>query len=541
MSARKKRIIAAVVVFILLAAGAGALVAIPRINRQEVEVYPVSRIREYAWGDAFGSYGNIMAANMQAVQLNSDMLLLSVDVSAGDEVEPGDTLLRYDTTIQDLNINTIRIQNDILKNKIRKAESELTRVNSLVASTPPNPPPEPKNLIMDGSMLTEESMNDLKVSGNGETAGSRLVFNCYYGVVISPDFLRSLYVIGDIDDPDPPDTPDPPDPPPEPEGVPKYVEFRVYYFNNVLMFRWRYDGNVKFDPDSRPNGWELSKGVKVHDDQTISHSGVDRIPGSSFRRLADTVDYYGGPHYSQAEIDRMRNSITNELADYRTQLKMGELELETALAELGDGSVKSLISGIVSEVNDPEYLEAGMPVIVVQSGKGYRVEGTVSELNLHRIKTGQEVTVSSWFTGSSYPAEITEIHDFPSRFPGGSMGMENPLNSFYTFVAMIGTDEVLMVGDWVEIGIEGSNARAPDDSAIYLPNAFIREESGRSFVMKQDSDGLLTRQYVMTGKALYGYATEIRSGITLDDNIAFPYGKAVKEGAPTVVAEGMYW
>ena len=46
-------------------------------------------------------------------------------------------------------------------------------------------------------------------------------------------------------------------------------------------------------------------------------------------------------------------------------------------------------------------------------------------------------------------------------------------------------------------------------------------------------DGLLEKRYVTTGKSLWGSYTEILSGLTAEDLIAFPYGKAVKEGAPT--------
>ena len=34
------------------------------------------------------------------------------------------------------------------------------------------------------------------------------------------------------------------------------------------------------------------------------------------------------------------------------------------------------------------------------------------------------------------------------------------------------------------------------------------------------------------GKSLWGSYTEILSGLTEEDLIAFPYGKTVKEGAP---------
>ena len=36
-----------------------------------------------------------------------------------------------------------------------------------------------------------------------------------------------------------------------------------------------------------------------------------------------------------------------------------------------------------------------------------------------------------------------------------------------------------------------------------------------------------------TGKSLWGSYTEIRSGLTEDDFVAFPYGKNVKPGAAT--------
>ena len=39
------------------------------------------------------------------------------------------------------------------------------------------------------------------------------------------------------------------------------------------------------------------------------------------------------------------------------------------------------------------------------------------------------------------------------------------------------------------------------------------------------------KQIVTTGRTLYGEYTEILSGLTQDDYIAFPYGKNVKDGA----------
>ena len=72
------------------------------------------------------------------------------------------------------------------------------------------------------------------------------------------------------------------------------------------------------------------------------------------------------------------------------------------------------------------------------------------------------------------------------------------------------------------------------NNGIYLENFFVRTEGdGRTYVMKQGDDGLLTKQYVETGRTVYGTMTEIISGVTLQDKLAFPYGNNVKEGAKT--------
>ena len=77
-----------------------------------------------------------------------------------------------------------------------------------------------------------------------------------------------------------------------------------------------------------------------------------------------------------------------------------------------------------------------------------------------------------------------------------------------------------------------------DEESIYLQKAYVRtDDDGRSYVYKEGKDQRLEKQYVKTGETLYGQYVEILSGITMDDNIAFPYGKNVKEGAKVELSE----
>ena len=70
-----------------------------------------------------------------------------------------------------------------------------------------------------------------------------------------------------------------------------------------------------------------------------------------------------------------------------------------------------------------------------------------------------------------------------------------------------------------------------ETGGIYLDKAYVRQEDGKSYVMIADESDHLKKQYVVTGKTVYGTAVEIKSGLTEDDRIAFPYGKTAVEGA----------
>ncbi|MCQ2537476.1 MAG: hypothetical protein MJ124_03660, partial [Lachnospiraceae bacterium] len=60
---------------------------------------------------------------------------------------------------------------------------------------------------------------------------------------------------------------------------------------------------------------------------------------------------------------------------------------------------------------------------------------------------------------------------------------------------------------------------------------FIRNEGGRSFCYVVGENGLLEERTIQVGKSLWGSYTQIRGGLSLEDKIAFPYGKDTVAGA----------
>ena len=137
------------------------------------------------------------------------------------------------------------------------------------------------------------------------------------------------------------------------------------------------------------------------------------------------------------------------------------------------------------------------------------------------------VTANSWETGNTFEATITEISDYPVS--GSSFGDGNPNVSYYQYTAYIEDSSALKNGEYVDLTIQ-TNTSDTSANSIYIEKAYVREENGRSYVMIADENNRLKKQYVTTGKTVYGSSIEITSGLLETDLIAFPYGKTAVEG-----------
>ena len=91
----------------------------------------------------------------------------------------------------------------------------------------------------------------------------------------------------------------------------------------------------------------------------------------------------------------------------------------------------------------------------------------------------------------------------------------------------------LQAGNYVSVTYAAGEA----EQGIYLENPFLRTEQGKTYVYVRGESGRLEKRYVTTGKSLWGSYTQILSGLTAEDLIAFPYGKNIKEGAETVESD----
>ena len=237
--------------------------------------------------------------------------------------------------------------------------------------------------------------------------------------------------------------------------------------------------------------------------------------------------------YTAEQILDMQKQCYAIIKEQTEKLKMAESEYQIMERELGDGNIYAEIDGkVVSLLTEEEARENQQPLLKVSGGGGFYIEGSVSELEKEKLQVGQEVTINDWNSGGTYSGEVVSIGDFPTGNDNWN-GMGNPTVSYYPFKAFVGEEADLQAGSYVSMSYSTASA----EQGIYLEKPFVRTEKDGSYIFVRGAGGRLEKRQVKVGKVLWGSYYEILSPLGEEDFLAFPYGKNVKHGAPTVESE----
>lgn len=307
----------------------------------------------------------------------------------------------------------------------------------------------------------------------------------------------------------------------EPSGPSKVI-------NDFYVILKKTDGNEEKGTTSLWQGIH----VYVYNGNEYGFSLFNAMPESEFFGDSDDdggISFDFGSGMTSAEIAQLRREQTKKVQDLYETAQMAESEYKLMEREFNDGNVRSDLDGeVVSVLTEEEARQNKQPIIKVSGGGGFYVEGSVSELEKDNLEIGQTVTVNDWSTGGTYDGQVVSIGDFPSD-NNSWYGAGNPNVSYYPFKVFIDGSADLQEGNYVNVTYSAAKAQ----NGVYLENPFLRTDDGEPYVYVRGAHGKLEKRIVTTGKSLWGSYTEIRSGLTADDYVAFPYGKTVKVGAPT--------
>lgn len=229
--------------------------------------------------------------------------------------------------------------------------------------------------------------------------------------------------------------------------------------------------------------------------------------------------------YTKEEKEKAITETNAEIRTVKLDIKSSDLKIAQIEKELENQVVKSTINGVVKKVGDKEKGQIdGEAFLEIQSTQGIYVKGIADEYQREKLKEGSQISGTAYESGVSFDAEVKEISTYP--ISSNYSNSNNSALSYYSFTAYIQDAQGLKNQESVSMELP---AEEMDASGIYLSREYVREKDGEDFVYKEEN-GKLVKQPVKTGKIFYGMV-EIKSGITEEDFIAFPYGKKVKEGA----------
>lgn len=545
----KKGIIAAACVVGVCGAVWGGLTIARNAQRGDVNVYAVNEcaMTDY-WGDTSNTSGMVTTDKLQKIYISQSQTVKKVWVKEGDSVKKGTVLVSYDSTLTQATVERAKIDYDrqtenleVMKNELellKKAknketlEAEKTKLEAELQA-------EISRLDGAGGYDPEKAVVPGLVTPMAEGSGNSKDKPIYYywltNKPLSDEVLRNLLHGAEINRATPMD---------------KTPTVSTYL---VLVSR---------DKD-KMGGMPTSRGLLITEtftpnstEQPVEGAPISGTVSISFW-FCDLPEYidpertYDSDKYKEltrkiAQIQELLESSMTQLdlnkailekaqavKEQEVNLKVAKLKLDKKLAELGDGNVYAEFDGTVKAVRDPdEAYNNSEAVVELSGGGGYYVTGTLSEMDLGSVQVGDSVSISSWMTGAACEGTIVSIDDYPTS-NGNNWGDGNSNVSYYPFKVFVTEDANLQPNDYVDIQYQKDTSAEESGSSLYLQSMFIRTDNGKSYVMARGEDGRLEQRWVQTGRDLWGSYTQIRGGLTIDDYVAFPYGRDVVEGAHT--------
>lgn len=568
----KKRIIVIPIICIIAIVGITALIVAKKYSDSIVKVVSVSELGGMYDQSSLGEiyvYGNLKQGSVNKINVDSELSIDEVKVEKGDTVKKGDTVLTYDTELLKLNVEASKTQVDTINNQIKVAENELRTLKGLIPLENVSPMPMPTE-PPENDIITEEPLPELveyekeiskkttPLSGDG-SENDPFVFNVGEDTVVKMEYMNYLAGEKTVVEATAPTENATESTAQQIKSKSKYAIFHIYNERGLLLYSWLVDGTkIKYNDIE---DWQCSEGVVLAEDGSIQinqganlfasiityggNSSIteEDIPGEIYPEypendasqsitIGEALDNQNYM-YTQAELKDMISEKESEIDNLKFSKRQAEIDLSNAEKTLETGNEVAEISGTVTFVaKSAEEAQKEGSYITIINDSITNVVGSVSENDLQYLSVGMSAIVTNNADGEEYDAKITHISKELSQAGGyDKYGMYDDTTSYYDVTFELNEKAELKDDEEVIIIIETDDAT----ESVWVENAFIRTENGKSYVMVANENNVIEKRYVKLGRRFFDASTEIVSGISADDRIGLPYGKTV-EGMPTVDA-----
>lgn len=236
-----------------------------------------------------------------------------------------------------------------------------------------------------------------------------------------------------------------------------------------------------------------------------SKSQVDKLY-LEYYPMTQLPDAYTKTEIEQKRMDyeNAKRSYENQLSNYNrilsdnSDIKLAELNLQSAqtkLKTINDNIANAKLiapsDGTVLSVSNSAGEVIGENVKLIQLSKGGNVAVTaqISEIDLPKIKIGQEAEVEfEAYSGKEYTGKITSINLLPNTDSNGIV-------SYNVSVQLDSAADEIKTG--MNCTIKFILKQKKD--VLYIPNKAVKMVNGQQVVYIQDKDGNKKEQIIKTG------------------------------------------
>lgn len=514
-----------IIVAIILAIIAGIITFFVTRKKNEVPVYSVSDVGNINyWENNSRTEGMIKEDKMQSVYLSSTQKVEKVMVKEGQKVKAGDALLKYNTTLSNLELERKKLDIKKAELELSNAQKELEKIKTYkpgeptYGSLPEEPveeeaePPKfhdklPELTPPKPTVPADKEVNPAPLTGEG-SLDKPYLFIWKENKEYEQEFIKALI---------------------ERTGEEKTEVIAIFMIreDDSMTGILKSCSKIKFIKKDENYTFSILGAWTGDENDPLypNSSDTDNTPEPVIPDIPEV-----GPIYTAAELKQMTVEKENSINDIILNIKVAKSELKKLQEEAKNNTVYSKIDGVVKTVLDTESEEAKTkPIIVVSSGGGYYVQGRVGEFDLEKVKVGQKVNVQAFESGASNQGTIEKISDVPltDRYYNG-IGNSNV--SYYPYTVKLDDSVNFKEGEYASIEPIFEEEQS---SSFYITGAFVLSENGKNYVYVAGENNKLEKRELNIGKNMHG-SLEVRGGITMEDRVAFPYGKNIKEGTPVV-------
>lgn len=233
----------------------------------------------------------------------------------------------------------------------------------------------------------------------------------------------------------------------------------------------------------------------------------------------------------QEELDQANYDL--KVINLETGQTQKRLDALKKTSETNANVVVSKTTGIVQSINadiaDGAQNEANnAPFIQIITNGDYLIKSQINELLIGTLEEGSEVLVTAKNgQEGEWVGTVTEIGKLPVSSEedsyGGYYEESNPQTSKYPFTVVLSEHEGLEIGYHVNVEPMMGDFEEEETDQIVLDSFIIFEENGLSYVWKVSEEMTWMKQEVEVGETNEEmYTTEIISGLTVDDYVAYP-------------------